>query len=162
MSTAMKSGERKQITLAEAQASVGAAPTTSDWIVVDQAMIDGFAQVTGDFAFIHTDPERAKHTRFKGTIAHGLLTLSLLPQMMASATPLIEDVKMGVNYGFDRVRFIAPVPVNSRVRALIALVALPEDKPGFFRFTYDVTVELEGSPKPALAARWMLGRWMDG
>lgn len=151
---------RESVTLEQLKSTIGAEPSLSDWIMVDQPMIDRFAQATGDFAFIHTDPERARHTRFRGTIAHGLLTLSLLPKMMESATPLVEGMKMGVNYGFDRVRFVAPVPVGSRVRAHVRLVDLPEEKPGFYRFVYDVTVELENSERPALVARWMLGRWM--
>ena len=152
---------RKTVKLDSIRSSVGEPGSLSDWIVVDQAMIDGFAHVTGDDAFIHTDPERAARTRFKGTIAHGLLTLSLLPLLMRSATPLIEGMKMGVNYGYDRVRFLAPVPVDSRVRAKVALVELIEPKPNFVRLAYDVTVEIEGVEEPALVARWLLGRWID-
>lgn len=89
------------------------------------------------------------------------MTLSLLPRMMESATPPVKGLRMGVNYGFDRVRFVVPVPVDSRVRGHFRLVDLPEAKPDFYHFTYEVTVELEGSAKPALIARWILGRWMD-
>ena len=109
----------------------------------------------------HTDPERAARTRFGGTIAHGLLTLSLLPRLMRSATPLIEGTRMGVNYGYDRVRFLAPVPVGSRVRAHVALAELTEPKPNFIRLAYDVAVEIEGVEEPALVARWLLGRWLE-
>lgn len=152
---------RESISLDQLKMTIGSASTASDWILVDQAMIDDFAHVTKDFAFIHTDPERARQTRFKGTIAHGLLTLSLLPRMMESATPLVDGLRMGVNYGFDRVRFITPVPVDHRVRAHVALVDLPEVKPSFYHFTYDISVEIEAKDRPALIARWILGRWME-
>jgi len=153
---------RETVSLEAFRESVGAAPTCSEWVTVDQALIDDFARVTGDDAFIHVDPERARATRFKGTIAHGLLTLSLLPLLMRSATPLVEGARMGVNYGFDRVRFLAPVPVGSRVRARVTLAEITEPKPSFLRLAYDVVVDIEGSEEPALAARWLLGRWFDG
>lgn len=133
---------------------------TSTWVRIDQPMIDAFAAVTGDDAFIHVDPIRAAHTRFGGTIAHGLLTLSLLPRLMRSATPLLEGSRMGVNYGFDRVRFITPVPVDARVRAQFDLVEISAPKPRFRRIAYDVTIELEHASVPAATARWLLGHWL--
>lgn len=151
---------RPTVTLETLRASVGGPPTPSDWLLIDQARIDAFAQVTGDDAFIHIDPERARQTRFGGTIAHGLLTLSLLPLLLRTATPLLEGSTVGVNYGYDRIRFLVPVPVDSRIRALIALAELDEAKPNFVRLGYDVSVEIEGGEEPALVARWLLGRWM--
>jgi acyl dehydratase len=154
---------RNTVSLAELASTVGKPGACSDWILVDQALIDRFADVSGDDAFIHVDPVRAAGTRFHGTIAHGLLTLSLLPFLMRSATPLIENLRMGVNYGFDRVRFLEPVPVGARVRARFDLVELIEPKPRFYRVAYDVVVEIEGNGRPALSARWLLGRWLgDG
>jgi acyl dehydratase len=151
---------RESATLYQLHASVGHAPRASDWIPISQAMIDAFATVTGDDAFIHVDPSRAESTRFHGTIAHGLLTLSLLPKLMRSATPQLEGTRMGVNYGYDRVRFLEPVPVGSSIRALVQLAKLTEKKPLFFIFDYDVSVEIAGNDRPALKARWLLGRWM--
>lgn len=152
---------RPTVTLETLRSSVGGPPSPSEWVLVDQARIDGFAQVTGDDAFIHVDPERARQTRFGGTIAHGLLTLSLLPLLLRTATPVLEGSTMGVNYGYDRIRFLAPVPVDSRIRALVALAELNEAKPGFVRLGYDVSAEIEGCAQPALVARWLLGRWMQ-
>ena len=152
---------REFISLEVLRASIGNPTRASDWLLVDQPMIDAFAQATGDDAFIHVDPERARQTRFRGTIAHGLLTLSLLPLLMRSATPVIKGARMGVNYGYDRVRFLKPVPVDSRIRARFALATLTEPKLRFIRLDYDVTVEIEGNDEPALAARWLLGRWID-
>jgi len=151
---------RDQITLDELRARVGAPPTRSEWHAVTQGQVNDFARTTLDEAFIHTNPERAARTRFGGTIAHGLLTLSLLTVMMTEATPVVAGTRMGVNYGFDRIRFVAPVPVGSRVRGAFVLAALDEREPGFFIFSYDVTVEIEGSGRPALTARWLLGRWI--
>src|SRR5437868_14446689 len=93
---------RETVSLEAFLRSVGQPPTRSEWLTVDQALIDDFARVTGDDAFIHVDPERARATRFRGTIAHGLLTLSLLPLMLRTATPLVEGMRMGVKYGFER------------------------------------------------------------
>jgi acyl dehydratase len=151
---------RPQVDLAEMKALVGGPATFSDWLSVDQVMISGFADVTHDDAFIHTDPERAAKTRFKGTIAHGLLTLSLLPIMLRTATPELIGAAMGVNYGFDRVRFMKPVPVGARVRGKFLFVAMVEDKPGFYKLSYDAWVMIENQEKPAAMARWLLGCWV--
>jgi len=152
--------QRPLITLAQLAQRIGSTLGTSDWIRIDQAMIDRFADVTGDDAFIHVDPERAAVTRFHGTIAHGLLTLSLLPLLFRTGAPRLDGMRMGVNYGFDRVRFLTPVPVNSRVRAHFDLFEIAEPKPGFHRITYDVRIELEHAATPAATARWLLGHWM--
>ncbi|WP_420606249.1 MaoC family dehydratase [Novosphingopyxis sp.] len=128
----------------------------SDWVTVDQAMIDTFAEATGDHQFIHVDPERAKLTPFGGTIAHGFLTLSLLPRLAAAADmPRPEGLKMGVNYGGNKVRFLVPVPSGSRVRGRFKLLELEEKRPGQWQQTQLFTVEIEGQDKPALIAEWI-------
>ena len=128
----------------------------SDWVEVTQEMIDRFAQATGDHQFIHVDPEAAKATPFGGTIAHGFLTLSLMP-MLASLTdePAVEGVKMGVNYGGNKGRFLTPVPSGARVRGHFKLLSLTEKHPGQWQRTVEFTVEIEGKEKPALIAEWI-------
>ncbi|HYI41444.1 MAG TPA: MaoC family dehydratase [Allosphingosinicella sp.] len=137
------------------QAKVGSEVATSDWILVDQARIDAFADVTEDPQFIHIDPEAAARTPFGGTIAHGFLTLSLLSRMAADAMLRPEGVKMGVNYGFERVRFMAPVRSGKRVRGRFVLARFEEKKPGQWQFVHQVMVEIEGEDKPALVADWI-------
>lgn len=133
----------------------------SDWVNVDQPMIDGFADLTGDHQFIHIDPARARaETPFGGTIAHGFLTLALLSRMAYDALPTIDKSSMGVNYGFEKIRFLAPVSAGSRIRARFCLVALDEGKPGEVTSTYDVNIEIEGQEKPALAATWLTRRYL--
>ena len=134
---------------------VGSEVGVSDWILIDQARIDAFADVTEDPQFIHIDPEAAAKTPFGGTIAHGFLTLSLLSRMAADAMLRPEGVKMGVNYGFERVRFMAPVRSGKRVRGRFTLVRFEEKKPGQWQFVHNVTVEIEGEEKPALVADWI-------
>ena len=131
----------------------------SEWITVDQARIDAFADITEDRQFIHVDPEAAKATPFGGTIAHGFLTLSLLSRMSFDGVAPLEGVVMGVNYGFDKVRFLAPVPSGARVRARFKLLGA-DDKGangGVARWLlkHEVTVEIEGEEKPALIAEWI-------
>jgi acyl dehydratase len=133
---------------------VGTEVAVSEWIVVDQSMIDGFADVTLDRQWIHVDPERARRdTPFGGTIAHGLLTLSLLPALMQSSV-LLENKRMGINAGFNRVRFTSPVKVGSRVRGRFTLEKLEAIDSGY-QFTWKVTVEAENSEKPACVAEWV-------
>ena len=128
----------------------------SDWALIDQPMIDRFAEVTGDHQFIHVDPERAAQTPFGGTIAHGFLLLSLLPRLQATMDrPRPQGVRMAVNYGFERVRFVAPVRSGSRVRARSALVSVEEKRAGQLQQLADVTLEVEGADKPALTAAWI-------
>jgi acyl dehydratase len=128
----------------------------SDWVTVDQPMIDRFAEVTGDSQFIHVDPVRAAQTPFGGTVAHGFLLLSLLPQLQASSgRPRPEGARMGVNYGFERVRFVAPVRSGKRVRAQFTLVSVEEKRPGQLQQLADVVMEIEGGDKPALTAAWI-------
>jgi acyl dehydratase len=137
------------------QSKVGSEIGVSDWILVDQARIDSFAGVTEDRQFIHVDPEAAAKTSFGGTVAHGFLTLSLLSRMAADSMLRPEDVKMGVNYGFERVRFMAPVRSGKRIRGRFALARFEERKPGEWQFVHTVTVEIEGEEKPALVADWI-------
>ena len=139
----------------EIKAKVGQEIGMSDWILVDQPRIDSFADVTEDPQFIHVDPARAAQTPFGGTIAHGFLTLSLLSRMAADAMLRPEAIRMGVNYGFERVRFIAPVRSGKRVRGRFTLTAFEEKRPGQYQFTHNVTVEIEGEDKPALIADWI-------
>lgn len=123
----------------------------SDWLLVDQARIDAFAAATDDRQFIHVDPERAAQTPFGGTIAHGFLTLSLIPTLADRAPGMQPDgVRMGVNYGSDRLRFLTPVRAGARIRARFRLLALDEKRPGQWQQTNEVTVEIEGGDKPAL------------
>lgn len=130
-------------------------PRTSDWLTVDQAMIDAFADVTDDHQFIHTDPVRAAATPFGGTIAHGFLLLSLLPRLADRVEPP-PKMTMGVNYGFERIRFVSPVRSGSRIRGVTTLESLEEKSAGQFLSTFAVTVEIEGQDKPALIATWLI------
>ena len=134
---------------------VGQEVGVSDWITIDQARIDTFADVTEDRQFIHVDPDAAANTPFGGTVAHGFLTLSLLSRMAADAMPVPREVKMGVNYGFEKVRFLAPVRSGKRVRGRFRLERLDEKRPGQWQLTHQVTVEIEGEDKPALIADWI-------
>ena len=135
---------------------VGKPLGTSEWVLVDQEMINKFADATGDHQFIHIDEEKAKLTPFGGTIAHGFLTLSLFPMLMAkSDCPRPAGVKMGVNYGGNKVRFLAPVRSGKRVRAHFKLLELDEKRPGQWQQTLEFTVEIEGEEKPALMAEWI-------
>jgi acyl dehydratase len=127
----------------------------SDWIEVDQGRIDRFAETTEDHQFIHVDPERAKATPFGTTIAHGYLTLSLLSKMAYGVMPGIAGSKMGVNYGLNSVRFLAPVKSGSRVRGHFTMKDVTERSAGVVQSTVEVKVEIEGEDKPALAAEWV-------
>jgi acyl dehydratase len=139
--------------LAELAALEGQEVGASDWVVVDQARIDLFAQATGDAQWIHVDPARAAAGPFGTTVAHGFLTLSLLPELTAAAFA-IADVRMGLNYGLDRVRFPAPVPVDSRLRALCTLKKF-EPIEGGAQLTVAVTIERESGAKPVCVAEWV-------
>ncbi|KPF42793.1 dehydratase [beta proteobacterium AAP121] len=144
-------------TLASLQPLVGQDIGTSDWVTIDQARIAQFAQATGDHQWIHVDPVRAAAGPFGTTVAHGFLTLSLVPSLFDSGFA-IADVKMGVNYGLNRVRFTAPVPAGGRVRGQFKLLAY-EPLPGGAQLTVQVTIELEGSPKPACVAETVSRRY---
>lgn len=144
------------ITVDEMKGRIGA-ETVSEWVEVTQEMIDKFADATGDHQFIHIDPARAAMTPFGGTIAHGFLTLSLMPLLSAKVVdaPQLADVKMGVNYGGNKVRFIASVPSGSKVRGRFKLLSFEEKNPGQFLQTNEFSVEIEGAPKPAMIAEWI-------
>jgi acyl dehydratase len=137
------------------QSLVGSELGVSGWIRIEQPRIDAFADTTEDHQFIHVDPGRAAATPFGGTIAHGFLTLSLLPRMMEDIGGGMEDAVMGLNYGFDKIRFLAPVKVNSRVRARAKLLDVREKAPKQFLITQEITVEIENESKPALIAEWL-------
>ena len=134
---------------------IGQEVGVSDWILLDQARIDTFADVTEDHQFIHIDAQAAAKTPFGGTIAHGFLSLSLLSRMAADAMLRPEGIRMGVNYGFEKIRFLAPVRSGKRVRGRFALVSFEEKRPGQWQFVHNVTVEIEGEEKPALIADWI-------
>lgn len=134
---------------------VGSEIGVSDWITIDQDRINTFADVTEDHQFIHIDPEAAAKTPFGGTIAHGFLTMSLLSQFSEQTGIVLEGITMGVNYGFDKMRFLAPVPSGSKVRGRFVLKSAEEKRPGQFLITYTVTVEIDGGDKPALIADWL-------
>lgn len=139
----------------EFKALVGEHVCTSDWLVVDQARIDRFADTTEDHEPIHVDVEAAKNLPFGQTIAHGFLSLSLLAAFYTSGYPKIDGRTYGLNYGLNRVRFLAPVKSGKRVRGHFRLLALVEKEPGNYQFTNEVTVEIEGEEKPALVAEWI-------
>ncbi|HEX8582976.1 MAG TPA: MaoC family dehydratase [Allosphingosinicella sp.] len=141
--------------LDEIAAKVGTEIGVSGWLTVDQAAIDAFAEVTQDHQFIHVDQEAAAKTPFGGTVAHGFLTLSLLSRMAADVMLVPDSLKMAVNYGFERVRFIVPVRSGKRVRGRFVLASAQEKRPGQWQFVHNVTVEIEGEDKPALTADWI-------
>ena len=141
--------------LNQIRAKIGQEVGVSEWIMVDQARIDAFAAATEDRQFIHVDPDAAAQTRFGGTIAHGFLILSLLSHMGFEAMALPPGLKMAINYGLDRVRFIAPVKAGSRVRGRFTLDSVEEKAPGQMLMRHTVTVEIEGEDKPALTAEWL-------
>ena len=134
---------------------VGQEVGVSSWIAVDQPRIDAFADATEDRQFIHVDPDAAARTPFGGAIAHGFLTLSLLSRMGAEAMLVPDGLKMAVNYGLDRVRFLAPVRSGSRVRGRFTLDSVDEKAPGQWLLRHTVTVEIEGEDKPAMTAVWL-------
>ncbi|MDO9091865.1 MAG: MaoC family dehydratase [Rubrivivax sp.] len=144
--------------LADLAALTGQDIGHSDWVSIDQARIDLFAQATGDHQWIHVDPVRAAAGPFGAPIAHGFLTLSLLPMLFADGFA-IDDVRMGVNYGLNRVRFVSPVPVGSRLRGRFKLLAF-EPLEGGAQLTVEATIELEGSAKPACVAESVSRRYI--
>jgi acyl dehydratase len=140
----------------ELKSLVGQEVGASDWVEVTQQRINEFADATEDHQWIHVDAERAKtDSPFHSTIAHGFLTLSLLPHLAAQALKVQGDFKMGINYGLNRLRFVSPVPSGSRVRATFKLQSV-EDVTGGIQITWSVTCETEGGQKPALVAEWLV------
>ncbi len=148
--------KKPPITLEAYQAMVGKEIGVSSWHLIDQPRIDTYADVTEDHQFIHVDPERAKkETAFGTTIAHGFLTMSMLSVMSYEVMPAIAGTTMGVNYGFDKLRFISPVRSGKRVRGRFVLAEAKLRKPNELQSRTNVTVEIEGEDKPALVAEWL-------
>ena len=140
------------VPVAELKDYVGKELGKSEWLTIDQQRINQFAECTGDHQFIHVDPEKAKLTPFGTTIAHGFLSLSLVPMLMENIMIMPQGLKMAVNYGLDSVRFIQPVKVNSKVRLVVTLVDANEKNPGQWLLKAKAVLEIEGSPKPAYIA----------
>jgi acyl dehydratase len=141
--------------LDEIRRRIGTEIGASSWITIDQARIDAFADVTEEWQFIHVDAEAAARTPFGGTIAHGFLTLSMISKMGAEVMLVPDGTKLVINYGLDRVRFLAPVRSGSRVRGRFTLDSVEEKAPGQWLLRHTVTVEIEGEDKPALSAAWL-------
>ena len=148
--------------VAELPGLIGQEVGVSRWIRVDQARINAFAEITEDRQFIHIDPVAAKQTPFGGTIAHGFLTLSLASAMSYDAVEKLEGVVMGVNYGFDKLRFLAPVPAGSNVRGRFKLLSAEDKGGGRWLLKHELTVEIEGAEKPALIAEWLSMQMVGG
>ncbi len=140
------------VPVSQLQDYVGKELGRSEWLTIDQNRINQFAECTGDHQFIHVDPVKAKHTPFGGTIAHGFLSLSLIPMLMESLMIMPEGLKMAVNYGLDSVRFIQPVKVDSRVRLAVSIVEITEKRAGQWLIKAQATLEIEGEEKPAYIA----------
>ena len=134
---------------------IGQEVGVSKWFDVTQTRIDAFADCTEDHQFIHVDPEAAKATPFGGTIAHGFLTLSFASAMSYDAVAPLDGIVMGVNYGFDKVRFLAPVPAGSRIRGRFRLLSADDKGEGRWLLKHELTVEIDGGDKPALIAEWL-------
>jgi acyl dehydratase len=141
--------------VSELERKVGSEVGLSPWCTIDQKLIDAFADITFDHQYIHIDPERARETPFGGTVAHGFLSLSMLSHLAYTGLPNIEGRTMGVNYGFDRIRFIAPVRAGARIRARFRLIEVKWRGEREIMARYEVTVEIEGEQKPAVAAEWL-------
>lgn len=147
---------KQQTTLEELQANIGKSIGTSQWRTVDQQRIDGFAELTEDPQWIHTDPERAaKESPFGATIAHGFLSLSMLSAMAMDVLPTIKGQVMGINYGFDKVRFMNPVREGSKIRGSFTLMEVKQRSDQEWQLRHGVKVEIEGQEKPALMAQWL-------
>jgi acyl dehydratase len=142
-------------TLDEIRARVGEEIGTSSWITIDQERIEAFAETTEDRQFIHIDPEQAARTPFGGTVAHGFLTLSLLTRMAAELMLMPDNLTMAVNYGCERVRFLAPVRSGKRVRGRFTLECVEDKAPGQLLVRHLVTVDIENEDRPALVGQWL-------
>ena len=144
------------VTIEQLKGRIGEEIGVSDWLLVDQEMIDKFADATGDHQFIHVNPEMAKMTPFGGTVAHGFLTLSLMAKLQQSVEDMVPSgIRMGLNYGGNKVRFLTPVRSGSRVRGRFKLLEIEEKRPGQFQQTFEYTLEIEGVDKPAVVAEWI-------
>jgi len=153
-------GPVSSMTLEEVQSKVGEEIGVSDWFTMDQDRISRFADVTEDHMFLHVDPEAAAATPFGGTIAHGLLTLSMMPVMAYQAVPGVSGTKMGVNYGYNRIRFMAPVASGKRIRGRFTVKSVEPKSGGRMEIAHDVTIEIEGEDKPALVGEWLTMVWL--
>ena len=146
----------KKVNIKDLSGFLGKEVGLTDWIEINQDQINKFADATGDFQYIHVDEDRAAETPFGATIAHGFLTLSLLSKLSSMGGGIkLENAVMGINYGLDKVRFVSPVRVNSKVRARFQLISAEEKKPKHYLLKHNVTVEIEGDEKPALIAEWL-------
>jgi acyl dehydratase len=147
--------ERLVLPAAEIAQLAGEFEGKSAWYEISQTMIDQFADTIDDRQFIHVDPERAKaESPFGGTIAHGFLTLSMLSTMADDVVPRATDAAMAINYGFDKIRFLAPVPAGAKIRGIFRLASCEMRNPREMLLNYDVTIEIAGSDQPALVAEW--------
>ncbi len=147
--------------VSELQGLIGEEVGVSKWFDVTQARIDSFADCTEDHQFIHVDPKAARATPFGGTIAHGFLTLSLASAMSYDAVAPLDGVVMGVNYGFDKLRFLAPVPAGSRIRGRFKLLSADDKGDGRWLLKHELTVEIDGADKPALIGEWLGMQMVD-
>ena len=145
-------------TLSDLAACIGQEVAVSDWLTITQAQVNLFAEATGDHQWIHVDPEKAAAGPFGATIAHGFLTLSLLPKFFESSFEIIGS-RMGVNYGLNKVRFMAPVPVGSRLRARMTLLSAEPIEGNGLQMAWNVTVEREGADKPVCVAESLVRRY---
>ena len=143
------------VTLDELHSRIGTQVGVSEWITIDQKRIVEFADVTEDRQFIHVDPNAAKETMFGGTVAHGFLSLSLLSRMAFDVMLVPDNLKMAVNYGFDSIRFLAPVPVGARIRGIFTLTNVEEKSLGQLLVHHNVMVDIDLTEKPALTADWL-------
>ncbi|HAB54983.1 MAG TPA: nodulation protein NodN [Cellvibrionales bacterium] len=143
------------IKAAEVADYIGFEAEATDWHTVTQEQINQFADCTLDHQFIHTDPVKAKETQFGSTIAHGFLSVSLLSHFAEQYSVVIDGCYMGINYGFDSLRFVSPVKVDSRIRARAKYLEIEEKKTGQYQFKVAVTIEIEGSERPALVCEWL-------
>ena len=141
--------------LEDQRAKIGVAVKPTAWQSLDQAAVQKFADLTGDQQFIHTQPDVAAMTPFGGTIVHGFFTLSLLAPMAADVLDFLPGQRMALNYGFEKLRFLAPVPTGARIRGHFKLENVEERQPSQFLHQYEVTIEIEGQEKPALVASWL-------
>ena len=133
----------------------------SSWILIDQDMINTFADVTGDHQFIHVDPQKAAATPFGGTIAHGFLTLSLIPRILMEVVPEPEGVVSTVNYGCNRLRFLSPVPSGAKVRGNVTLTGVEPSGSNAVTLTFEIGIDIEGQDKPALIAEWLTRQYFQ-
>lgn len=144
------------LTIEKYIASAGTLSSTSEWTTISQEQINLFADATHDHQYIHVDVERAKQTPFGGPIAHGFLSLSLLSSFVDECVPKIEDAVMGINYGFEKIRFLMPVPSGARVRGNFKLLECTERNPGEYLSRFETSVEIENTDKPALVGEWLV------